>query len=339
MGKDWCFKNIIGNGKIIMSKLFYGLCDLANSTYTMIGIMFLMSTYFLNQIFNNAQIGGAYWQWIVGFCGIVIIISRLFIGAQINKKLKRKINFVKFFYLLSILTTYPLWFAKPFANYILFILIIFFILSEIISFCLNINNFEFKRIVPLIVAFFFFIFSLQMISYLKKKISYKKNISAIPIFKNFFEIIWKNKSIPVYKFFLVGMIYSNVLIVLIAGSFIYSFEVFNFNLSDLLKLVIVGNIIALIGVLIGRYLNNNFSSKIIILFCITVLICAVVYGSFTVQTKSEFFNNLMIISFFIGSIQSNSQLVIAKLLSQVDLGKDFGLFSSFSRRTNVLDGS
>ena len=178
-----------------------------------------------------------------------------------------------------------------------------------------------------------------MISYLKKKISYKKNISAIPIFKNFFEIIWKNKSIPVYKFFLVGMIYSNILIVLIAGSFIYSFEVFNFNLSDLLKLVIVGNIIALIGVLIGRYLNNNFYSKIIILFCITVLICAVVYGSSTVQTKSEFFNNLMIISFFIGSIQSNSQLVIAKLLSQVDLGKDFGLFSSFSRRTNVLDGS
>ena len=89
MGKDWCFKNIIGNGKIIMSKLFYGLCDLANSTYTMIGIIFLMSTYFLNQIFSNAQIGGTYWQWIVGFCGIVIIISRLFIGAQINKKLKR----------------------------------------------------------------------------------------------------------------------------------------------------------------------------------------------------------------------------------------------------------
>ena len=135
------------------------------------------------------------------------------------------------------------------------------------------------------------------------------------------------------------MIYSNVLIVLIAGSFIYSFEVFNLNPSDLLKLVIAGNIIALIGVLIGRYLNNNFYSKIIILFCITVLICAVVYGSFTVQTKSEFFNNLMLISFFIGSIQSNSQVVIAKLLSQIDLGKDFGLFSSFSRRTNVLDGS
>ena len=57
------------------------------------------------------------------------------------------------------------------------------------------------------------------------------------------------------------------------------------------------------------------------------------------MVRSEFFNNLMIISFFIGSIQSNSQLVIAKLLSQVDLGKDFGLFGSFSRRTNVLDVS
>ena len=40
-----------------MSKLFYGLYDLANSAYTMIIITFVTSTYFANQIVGNPQLG------------------------------------------------------------------------------------------------------------------------------------------------------------------------------------------------------------------------------------------------------------------------------------------
>ena len=45
----------------------------------------------------------------------------------------------------------------------------------------------------------------------------------------------------------------------------------------------------------------------------------------------------MVISFFIGSIQSASRVMMTKLLSKTDLGKGFGLFS-FSGRVTAFAG-
>ena len=176
-----------------------------------------------------------------------------------------------------------------------------------------------------------------MIYYFKKKISYEENNDTTPVAKKIIEIIWQNKFTSVGKFLLARMIYSDALIVLIAGGGVYASGVFNFNSSDLLKLAIAGNIVAFAGVLIGGYLNDKFSSKTIILSCITVLTCTVVYGSLIAQTKSEFFYNVMVISFFIGSIQSASRVMMTKLLSKTDLGKGFGLFS-FSGRVTAFAG-
>jgi len=372
-----------------MSKMFYGLYDLANSAYTMIIITFVTSAYFANQIVGNPQLGAAYWQWTAGLCGIIIALTGPFIGAWADKKPKGKINFLQIFTLLCILTTCLFWFAKPNSNYILFTLIIFFIsnycyevgtifynsllkkcsdennigktsgfafalgyigsvpillltlyffiLPETIPFGLDKNNFEHIRFIPLIVALWFFIFSLPMISYFKKKISYEENDDLTPVSKKIFEIIWKNKFTSAGKFLLARMIYSDALIVLIAGGGVYASGVFNFNSSDLLKLAIAGNIVAFVGVLIGGHLNDKFSSKAIILFCIAVLTGTVIYGSLIAQTKSEFFYNVMVISFFIGSIQSASRVMMTKLLNKTDLGKGFGLFS-FSGRVTAFAG-
>ena len=372
-----------------MSKMFYGLYDLANSAYTMIIITFVTSAYFANQIVGNPQLGAAYWQWTAGLCGIIIALTGPFIGAWADKKPKGKINFLQIFTLLCILTTCLFWFAKPNSNYILFTLIIFFIsnycyelgtifynsllkkcsdennigktsgfafalgyigsvpillltlyffiLPETIPFGLDKNNFEHIRFIPLIVALWFFIFSLPMISYFKKKISYEENNDLTPVSKKIFEIIWKNKFTSAGKFLLARMIYSDALIVLIAGGGVYASGVFNFNSSDLLKLAIAGNIVAFVGVLIGGHLNDKFSSKAIILSCIAVLTGTVVYGSLIAQTKSEFFYNVMVISFFIGSIQSASRVMMTKLLNKTDLGKGFGLFS-FSGRVTAFAG-
>jgi UMF1 family MFS transporter len=220
---------------------------------------------------------------------------------------------------------------------ILLLVLYFFILPKTIPFGLDKNNFEHIRFNPLIVAFWFFIFSLPMMSYFKKKISYEENNDTTPVAKKIIEIIWKNKFTSVGKFLLARMIYSDALIVLIAGGGVYASGVFNFNSSDLLKLAIAGNIVAFAGVLIGGYLNDKFSSKTIILSCIVVLTCTVVYGSMIAQTKSEFFYNVMVISFFIGSIQSASRVMMTKLLSKTDLGKGFGLFS-FSGRVTAFAG-
>ena len=372
-----------------MSKLFYGMYDLANSAYTMIIITFVTSAYFANQIVGDPQIGAAYWQWTAGLCGIVIALTGPFIGGLADKKPKGKINFLIIFTLLCILTTCLFWFAKPNSNYILFTLIIFFIsnycyelgtvfynsllkkcsdeknigktsgfafglgyigsipilflvlyyfiLPETTLFNLNKNYFEHIRFIPLIVALWFLIFSLPMLYFFKNKVSYEQNTDSTPVFKKVFELIWKKKFTSVGKFLIARMIYSDALIVLIAGGGVYASGVFNFSSKDLLELAIFGNIVAFVGVLFGGYLNDKFSSKIIILTCIVVLTCTVIYGSLIAQTKTEFFYNVMVISFFIGSIQSASRVMMTKLLYKADLGKGFGLFS-FSGRITAFAG-
>ena len=220
---------------------------------------------------------------------------------------------------------------------IILISLYLFVLPEKTLFGLDKNKFEHIRFIPIVVSCWFLIFSLPMIYYFKKKLVYEKDNDKNSTYKKIFELIWNNKFTSVGKFLLARMIYSDALIVLIAGGGVYASGVFGFSQGELLKLAIYGNIVAFIGVLFGGYLNDKISSKIIILICIAVLTCTVIYGSLIAQTKSQFFYNVMFISFFIGSIQSASRVMMTKLLSTNDLGKGFGLFS-FSGRITAFAG-
>ncbi len=216
---------------------------------------------------------------------------------------------------------------------VILICLYLFILPEKTLFDLNKSNFEHIRFIPFIVAFWFLIFSLPMIFYFKKKIKFEKNNEKVFSFKNILQIIWKNKFTPTGKFLLARMIYSDALIVLIAGGGVYAIGVFGYSSAELLNLAIFSNLVAFVGVMIGGYLNDKYSSKNIILICILFFIGTVFYGSLIAETKKEFFYNVMIISFFIGSIQSASRVLMSKLLSTNNLGKGFGLFSLSGRIT------
>ena len=372
-----------------MSKLFYGLYDLANSAYTIIVVTFITSAYFANQIVGDPQLGAAYWQWTAGLCGILIAVTGPLLGNIADKKPKGKINLLHIFTILCILITCLFWFAKPSTNYILFTLIIFllsnycyeaatifynsllkncsnennigktsgaafalgyigcvpillftlyvFVLPDTIPFGLDKSKFENIRFIPIIAAVWFLIFSYPMINYFKRHVQFKENVDQTPIFKKLVELVWKNKFTRTGKFLLARMIYSDALIVLIAGGGVYASGVFGFTPGELLKLAIYANLVAFVGVLLGGYLNDKFSSKIIILICIAVLTATVFYGAVVAQTKTQFFYNVMVISFFIGSIQSASRVMMTGLLETDDQGKGFGLFS-FSGRVTAFAG-
>ena len=220
---------------------------------------------------------------------------------------------------------------------IMLFVLYFFVLPDKILFGLDKKNFENIRFIPIVVSIWFLIFSLPMINYFKKKISYEENLDQTLSFNKILEIIWKNKFTETGKFLLARMIYSDALIVLIAGGGVYASGVFGYTSSELLKLAIYSNVVAFVGVLVGGYLNDKVSSKLIIMTCIVALVTAVFYGSLIAQTKTEFFYNVMLISLFIGSIQSASRVMMTKLLSANDLGKGFGLFS-FSGRITAFAG-
>ena len=202
-----------------------------------------------------------------------------------------------------------------------------FVLPDTIPFGLDKSKFENIRFIPIIAAVWFLIFSYPMINYFKRHVQFKENVDQTPIFEKLIELVWKNKFTRTGKFLLARMIYSDALIVLIAGGGVYASGVFGFTPGELLKLAIYANLVAFVGVLLGGYLNDKLSSKIIILICIAVLTATVFYGAVVAQTKTQFFYNVMVISFFIGSIQSASRVMMTGLLETTDQGKGFGLFS------------
>ena len=212
-----------------------------------------------------------------------------------------------------------------------------FVLPDTIPFGLDKSKFENIRFIPVIAAIWFLIFSYPMINYFKNHIEYKENSDPTPVFKKLIALIWKNKFTSTGKFLLARMIYSDALIVLIAGGGVYASGVFGFTPGELLKLAIFANLVAFVGVLLGGYLNDKISSKIIILTCIVVLTLCVFYSSIIAQTKAQFFINVMVISLFIGSIQSASRVMMTGLLKADDQGSGFGLFS-FSGRITAFAG-
>jgi len=212
-----------------------------------------------------------------------------------------------------------------------------FVLPDTAPFGLDKSKFENIRFIPVIAAIWFLIFSYPMINYFKNHIEYKENSDPTPVFKKLIALIWKNKFTSTGKFLLARMIYSDALIVLIAGGGVYASGVFGFTPGELLKLAIFANLVAFVGVLLGGYLNDKISSKIIILTCIVVLTLCVFYSSIIAQTKAQFFTNVMVISFFIGSIQSASRVMMTGLLKDDDQGSGFGLFS-FSGRITAFAG-
>ena len=212
-----------------------------------------------------------------------------------------------------------------------------FVLPDTAPFGLDKSKFENIRFIPVIAAIWFLIFSYPMINYFKNHIEYKENSDPTPVFKKLIALIWKNKFTSTGKFLLARMIYSDALIVLIAGGGVYASGVFGFTPGELLKLAIFANLVAFVGVLLGGYLNDKISSKIIILTCIVVLTLCVFYSSIIAQTKAQFFINVMVISLFIGSIQSASRVMMTGLLKADDQGSGFGLFS-FSGRITAFAG-
>ena len=219
---------------------------------------------------------------------------------------------------------------------ILLLVLYVFILPEKAPLGLDKSNFENVRFVSFVVAAWFLIFALPMIIYFKKNIFIQANEDQSSTLKKLKEILWDQKLTVVGKFLIARMIYADALIVLISGGGVFAMGVFGYTFEEIIKLAISANIVALFGVLIGGYLNDKFSSKSIILVCIIVLIGSVIYTSLIAQTKLQFFVSVMVVSIFLGTIQSASRVMMSNLLKDNNLGKGFGLFAFSGRITSFI---
>lgn len=219
---------------------------------------------------------------------------------------------------------------------ILLIVLYFFILPEKSLFNLDKNNFEHVRFTSFVVVIWFFIFSIPMLFKFSDQNQNAQQNNSINIFKELFQMIWQKKFTMIGKFLFARMLYADALIVLISGGGVFASGVFGYNFQEIIQMAIAANIVAFIGVIIGGYLNDKFSSKKIILVCITALILCVVFISMIAQTKMQFFFGVMVVSIFLGTIQSASRVMMTLLLDSDNVGKGFGLFAFSGRITSFL---
>ena len=219
---------------------------------------------------------------------------------------------------------------------VLLFVLYFFILPDKPLFNLDKTNFENVRFTAFIVVIWFFIFSLPMLfKFSSSTLIHKKN-SSQDMFKKIFEMIWQKKLTQTGKFLLARMLYADALIVLISGGGVYATGVFGFDFKEILQMAIAANLVAFVGVIIGGYFNDKYSSKKIILICIGALIACVIFSSLIAQTKTEFFICVMVISIFLGTIQSASRVMMSLLLNSDNSGKGFGLYAFSGRITSFL---
>lgn len=218
---------------------------------------------------------------------------------------------------------------------VLFIVLYYFVLSDNILFNLNKQQYENIRFTALIVAFWFFIFSIPILFFFNDNTSKSSNSKSLNL-QSLIHIIWKKKLTETGKFLIARMLYADALIVLVSGGGVYASGVFGFSFDEIIRMAIFSNIVAFISVIIGGYLNDRYSSKNLILISIAALTMCVIYASLLAATKSNFFNVVMIISIFIGIIQSASRVMMTSLVSEEEIGMGFGLFAFSGRITSFV---
>ena len=216
---------------------------------------------------------------------------------------------------------------------ILLIVLYFFVLSDTVLFDLNKQEFENIRFTALIVALWFLLFAIPMLFFFKDKTS--KDIQTNNLnFKSLIQIIWQNKLTEAGKFLIARMLYADALIVLISGGGVYASGVFGFSFNEIIQMAIFSNVIAFLSVIVGGFLNDKYSSKNLILISIAALTLCIIYASLFAVSKSNFFTVVMVVSMFIGIIQSASRVMMTSLIREEQAGRSFGLFAFSGRITS-----
>ncbi len=110
--------------KKLLSFSFY---DAGNSVFPMIIITTLTSSYFVNHVIDNQQLGAALWQLIIGLSGILIALTMPFIGKLSDATNNGRVIYLRFFSIICIVSIAAFWFVLPNSNYVLFCLCLLFL--------------------------------------------------------------------------------------------------------------------------------------------------------------------------------------------------------------------
>ena len=105
----------------------FSLFDAGNSVFPMLVLSALTSSYFVNHIVADEQLGTALWQLTIGIAGIFIAFVMPYIGNVADNMINGRIKLLRLFTFLCILFVGCFYFILPTQEYVLTALVILFL--------------------------------------------------------------------------------------------------------------------------------------------------------------------------------------------------------------------
>jgi UMF1 family MFS transporter len=238
--------------------------------------------------------------------------------------------------------------------------LVFLVQTETPIFGFDIDSGEHIRATNLLVAAWFFVFSIPLIFGVKEtnnnKIVPLKTVlkQAFQQLKNTFQKVKDHQTI--YRFLIARLFYNDALVTIFAFGGIYASTSLGFSFEEIMILGIVLNILAGLGAFIFGYFDDSIGSKKVVNWSIIFLALAcliavlspelpglfeLIFGGSAIpqwfNSKSLFWIAAIFIGLFSGPNQSSSRSLMARITPEKNRNEFFG-FYAFSGKATAFVG-
>ena len=214
-----------------------------------------------------------------------------------------------------------------------------FVSPDVPWFGLDIDTDEHIRATNILVAAWFFIFTLPAILYLKEKKVESANRIGIVVLNSIQALKKTFQEIKIYKntvrFLISRLIYNDGLVTIFAFGAIYASGTFGFTFNEIMIFGIVLNIAAGSGAFLMGYIDDVIGGKLTIQISLIGLMIAVLLAVFA-NSKLLFWVSGIIVGLFAGPNQSASRSLMGRLTPPDKINEFYGFFAFSGKLTSFL---
>ena len=214
-----------------------------------------------------------------------------------------------------------------------------FVSPDVPWFGLKIETGEHIRATNILVAVWFFIFTLPAILYLKEKKVESANRIGIVVLNSIQALKKTFQEIKIYKntvrFLISRLIYNDGLVTIFAFGAIYASGTFGFTFNEIMIFGIVLNIAAGSGAFLMGYIDDVIGGKLTIQISLIGLMIAVLLAVFA-NSKLLFWVSGIIVGLFAGPNQSASRSLMGRLTPPDKINEFYGFFAFSGKLTSFL---
>ena len=214
-----------------------------------------------------------------------------------------------------------------------------FVSPDVPWFGLDIETGGHIRATNVLVAAWFFIFTLPAILYLKEKKVESANRIGIVVLNSIQALKKTFQEIKIYKntvrFLISRLIYNDGLVTIFAFGAVYASGTFGFTFNEIMIFGIVLNIAAGLGAFLMGYVDDLIGGKLTIQISLIGLMIAVLLAVFA-NSKLLFWVSGIIVGLFAGPNQSASRSLMGRLTPPDKINEFYGFFAFSGKLTSFL---